>query len=210
MRAAQASGERSASASESENGLDESLLGESLGSVRSRSETSSQGEDAASSAGGDGQSEEGDVFGRSTSSLITKAMRSGRLNIANMGLEQLPREVWTRILGLSESEIEDPLPCPSVTLSRTPSTPSNKSSPTDINNYGAFDTPPHISSSFSSHSRRSSTQDEEEEIPYYEIEDIVAIRASGNALKRLPKQIAMFGALKTLDVSGVDVEDLSR
>lgn len=200
MRAAQASAR--ASTSESENGMDGSLLGEELSSIRSRSDASSQDGCSAGFArsGAEGREggEGGDIFGRTTNSLISKAMRSGKLNIANMGLQQLPREVWTRILGLSEDEIEDPLPSPSI-----PSTPSNKLT-TNLDSFGEFDTPPHITSSSasSSHSRGQSQGSEEvEEIPYYEIEDIVAIKASGNALRRLPRQIAMFGALKSLDVS---------
>jgi hypothetical protein len=40
-----------------------------------------------------------------------------------------------------------------------------------------------------------------DQVPFYEREDLTAIKASGNMLKVVEPYIGMFGALKNLDVS---------
>ncbi len=46
-----------------------------------------------------------DVFGRSMKHVIRKAMTTGRLNICSMELEQLPEQLYTKILGMPLHEL---------------------------------------------------------------------------------------------------------
>lgn len=137
-----------------------------------------------------------DFFGRSLKDLVTKAIRSGKLNVPSMGLEHLPRELWTRILRLSDDELD----------------PELKASNVDSLSRAAAESPfasrsllrPAASQEADSDSPAKFPKRQDlnvEEVPFYEIEELVAIRASGNLLKTIENQIGMFGALKTLDVS---------
>jgi hypothetical protein len=49
-----------------------------------------------------------DIFGRSLSHLIHKSLRTGRLNICSMELERLPKQLWTKVLGMPDNEITRP------------------------------------------------------------------------------------------------------
>lgn len=49
-----------------------------------------------------------DVFGRTVPSLIGRAMRSGRLDIGNLTLDRLPKQIWTKMVGIEESDLSIP------------------------------------------------------------------------------------------------------
>jgi len=135
-----------------------------------------------------------DLFGRSLAETLVKASRSGKLNVANMGLERFPRELWTGVLGLSEDEVG---PEPAAQGGR-PATTTAEDVFSGRTGSGADDLPPHVRSQQS----RSETKKLLDQVPFYEREDLTAIKASGNMLKVVEPYIGMFGALKTLDVSG--------
>ena len=133
-----------------------------------------------------------DLFGRSLAETLVKASRTGKLNVANMGLEIFPRELWTGVLGLSEED-----------LGPDPAGDKEQKSRllTDVfsgeSGFGESDLPPHVLSKQAS----SETKRRLDEVPFYEREDMTVIRASGNMLKVIDSHIGMFGALRTLDVS---------
>jgi hypothetical protein len=127
---------------------------------------------------------------------LVKASRSGKLNVANMGLERFPRELWTGVLGLSEDEV-GPEPPTDAAQGGRPATTTAEDVFSGKSGFGADDFPPHVRSQQS----RSETKKLLDQVPFYEREDLTAIKASGNMLKVVEPYIGMFGALKTLDVS---------
>lgn len=137
-----------------------------------------------------------DLFGRSLAETLVKASRSGKLNVANMGLERFPRELWTGVLGLSEDEV-GPEPPADVAQGDRPATTTAEDVFSGRTGFGADDLPPHVRSQQS----RSETKKLLDQVPFYEREDLTAIKASGNMLKVVEPYIGMFGALRTLDVS---------
>lgn len=131
-----------------------------------------------------------DLFGRSLSDGLVKALRTGKLDVANMDLEVFPRELWTGVLGLSEAEV-------GVDVSRG-SQAENRSDPFASNFVGdEYSLPPHVASAESSMLLKKRL----DEVPFYDREDLSIIRASGNLLKSIEPWIGMFGALRALDVS---------
>lgn len=138
----------------------------------------------------------GDLFGRSLTETLVKASRSGKLNVANMGLERFPRELWTGVLGLSEEELGvEPEPEQEQLEGKKQS--GDVFSSDGKSGFGEYDLPPHVLLK----QARSETKKRLDEVPFYEREDMTIIRASGNMLKVVDTHIGMFGALKTLDVS---------
>jgi len=134
-----------------------------------------------------------DLFGRSLSDSLVKALRTGKLDVANMDLEVFPRELWTGVLGLSEAEV-------GVDVSKV-SQAENRSDPFASNFVGdEYSLPPHVASAHSSTLLKKKL----DEVPFYEREDLSVIRASGNLLKSIEPWIGMFGALRALDVSFQD------
>jgi hypothetical protein len=100
-----------------------------------------------------------------------------------MGLDRLPREVWTKMLRLDPNELEEPL---GDRLS-----PSEMSS---IHDAGEEDLPPHVLA-------QRAKEREVEDVPFYDVVDLAVLRAPGNLFKSIDKHIGGFGALKILDVS---------
>ncbi|KAJ9114334.1 hypothetical protein QFC22_005786 [Naganishia vaughanmartiniae] len=132
----------------------------------------------------------GDIFGRTIPTLIRKALTTGRLDVANMSLERLPKEVWTKILHLSGDDLPlyDSQPTPLPTHR-----PEEETAQFDEMNL-----PPH-----ELERRRLLAEDEIMNVPFYEVQDLVVIKASSNSLTLVEAQIGMIGALKNLDVSCV-------
>ncbi|KAJ9104200.1 hypothetical protein QFC19_004017 [Naganishia cerealis] len=127
-----------------------------------------------------------DIFGRTIPTLIRKAMTTGRLDVANMSLERLPKEVWTKILNLSGDDL------PHYDQEATLLAPSH---------IGAFsveeeamELPPH-----ELERRRMLEADEIMNVPFYEVQDIVLIKASSNSLKSIEAQIAILTRLLSSD-----------
>jgi hypothetical protein len=137
-----------------------------------------------------------DLFGRSLAETLVKASRSGKLNVANMGLERFPRELWTGVLGLSEDDV-GPEPPTDAAQGGRPATTTAEDVFSGRTGFGADDLPPHVRSQQS----RTETKKLLDQVPFYEREDLTAIKASGNTLKVVEPYIGMFGALRTLDVS---------
>lgn len=133
----------------------------------------------------------GDIFGRTIPALIRKALTTGRLDVANMSLERLPKEVWIKILNLSGDDLPyyDSPPAP-LAIRR----PEELTADLDELNL-----PPH-----ELERRRLLEEDEIMNVPFYEVQDLVVIKASGNSLILVEAQIGMIGALKNLDVSYQD------
>lgn len=128
-----------------------------------------------------------DIFGRTIPTLIRKAMTTGRLDVANMSLDRLPKELWTKILNLSGDDL------PQYDEEQKPLTVQ------PLNGLQlAYETqlPPH-----ELERRKRAGEDEIMNVPFYEVEDLAVIKASGNALTFVEAQIGMVGALKSLDVS---------
>ena len=106
-----------------------------------------------------------DIFGRTIPRLIRKAMMMGRLDVANMSLGRLPRELWTRILGLTGDDLPPDL---DVEEGKTPVVQADE---------------------------------ELMSVPFYQVEDLCVIRASGNEIRVVEAQVGLIGALRVLDVS---------
>lgn len=101
-------------------------------------------------------------------------MRSGRLDIGNLTLDRLPKEIWTKMVGMEESEL-------SIPYTRT-SSPADKAI----------------------HAMRRSEAAEEEkvpDVPFYEQVDLIHLRASGNEIMFIEPEIRTLAGLKVLDVS---------
>lgn len=116
-------------------------------------------------------------------------MTTGRLDVANMSLDRLPKELWTKILGLSGHDLphyDEP----------TKSLLSQQLDELQLED-GA-EIPPH-----ELERRKRAAEDEIMNVPFYEVEDLAVIKASGNSLTFVEAQIGMVGALKNLDVSSV-------
>jgi hypothetical protein len=131
-----------------------------------------------------------DLFGRSLVDSLVKALKTGKLDVANMDLDVFPRELWTGVLGLSEAEV-------GADVSKV-SQAENHSDPFASNFMGdEYSLPPHVASAQSSTFLKKKLDD----VPFYEREDLSVIRASGNLLKSIEPWLGMFGALRVLDVS---------
>lgn len=89
----------------------------------------------------------------------------GRLDVANMSLGRLPRELWTRILGLTGDDLPPDL---DVEEGKTPVVQADE---------------------------------ELMSVPFYQVEDLCVIRASGNEIRVVEAQVGLIGALRVLDVS---------
>ncbi len=158
------SGSISSSADDEDSLLQESLCALSV----SHRPSSSLGGDTSDTAG-----EEVDIFGRSLTKLINKALTTGKLNICSMELERLPKELWTKVLGMPERE-----------LSRPPTPPPELSTPRA--GAGVFGQPLNV---------------DEDVVPSYEVEDLTQLKAASNMIKDIEGEIGLFGSLKILDVS---------
>lgn len=100
-----------------------------------------------------------------------------------MALCRLPPELWTRILGLTGDDLPPDLEEERPIVSAT-------------NDQGADAIPPH-------EAQRISRQADEEimSVPFYQVEDLCVIRASGNEIRVLEPHVGLVGALRVLDVS---------
>lgn len=105
-----------------------------------------------------------------------------------MSLERLPKEVWTKILNLSADDLPQyDSPLPPLPIRQNPEYAAGLD---DMN------LPPH-----ELERRRLLEEDEIMNVPFYEVQDLVLIKASGNSLTLIEPQTGMIGALKNLDVS---------
>ncbi|GHJ86970.1 hypothetical protein NliqN6_3372 [Naganishia liquefaciens] len=134
----------------------------------------------------------GDIFGRTIPKLIRKGMTTGRLDVANMSLSRLPRELWTRILNLSGDDLPDDLPSDDrITI------PCGQAV-SEANDFSPEE----------AHRRRRAAEDEIMRVPFYQVEDLSVIRASGNEIRVIEPQIGLIGGLKVLDVHGNQLREL--
>lgn len=117
-------------------------------------------------------------------------MTTGRLDVANLMLRRLPRELWTRILGLEA----DDLPFSVVDDGRP-----RDEGPVFFGSAeegGEDAVPPH-----ELERRRKAAEEEVMNVPFYEIQDLTVIRASGNSIGVVEEEVGLVGALRVLDVS---------
>lgn len=119
-----------------------------------------------------------DVFGRTVPSLISKAFRSGRLDIGNLSLPRMPKEVWTKIIGLEEEKIS--IPYDTTMIKDTAITGMSEVE----------------------------EEEQVETVPYYEQVDVVHLRASGNEFRFIEVEIDMLASLRILDLHGNKLREL--
>ncbi|KAJ9096372.1 hypothetical protein QFC21_005193 [Naganishia friedmannii] len=104
-----------------------------------------------------------------------------------MSLERLPIEVWTKILNLSGDDLphyeSSPAPLPTRLVEE------------HVADLEEMNLPPH-----ELERRRMLEEDEIMNVPFYEVQDLVIIKASSNSLNVIEAQIGMVGALKNLDL----------
>lgn len=117
-------------------------------------------------------------------------MTTGRLDVANMSLDRLPKELWTKILNLSGDDLPQYDEPSKLFVSRQLD---------GLQLEDGAEVPPH-----ELERRRRAAEDEIMSVPFYEVEDLAVIKASGNSLTFVESQIGMVGALKNLDVSGLN------
>lgn len=117
---------------------------------------------------------------------------SGKLDIASLELERIPEKVYISLLGLSATDLSNPLP---------PQSPSRESMAAS-GARPAIGASPFAVDEEEDSSRRDSvsgTWRREEDI-WSEPEELTTLRLGNNKLVEIDREIGMFGGLKILDV----------
>ena len=108
----------------------------------------------------------------------------GKLDISSFGLDIIPPDIYTRLLGISPSDLSRP-PSATPTPERKPNDPSRSARP----GAGPGDSREQV---FSLPGR---------EVDWGEATELTAFKAGENTLTELEKEIGAFGGLKSIDMS---------
>ncbi|KAK8865831.1 hypothetical protein IAR55_000979 [Kwoniella newhampshirensis] len=168
-------------------------VGSPLASRRTVAPSSSRG---AGRAGYAGDGSAGVVEEKTVNGQVQKAVKSGKLDISSLSLRRIPAEVYTKLLGIPLEELSSPPPPPSPRK-------------TDI-----FTSPRQFGSEFPPAPGPGSGLDKEEERAaifgksldkrenlWTEPEELTLLRAGGNELEEVEREVGMFGGLKSVDLS---------